>query len=178
MILINEWLPNPKGTDAEGEWIELRNSGAEAANLKGWALQAGSGKKYILKEATIAPGGYALVPRSESRLSLKNEGGAIALYDPAGALRDEASFAGSAPEGMSWSRSGERFSFAAPTPGAANIAPPPPQTLASVSGDLPPPPHASLLSVSALGAAVALAITCTVVLAVKKDETLSKLFFG
>jgi hypothetical protein len=178
MILINEWLPNPDGADADGEWIELWNNGAEALNIKGWALQPGSGKKYVLRERIIAPGGYATVHRSESKISLKNTGGEITLYDPSGAKRDTASFVGSAPSGLSYSRGEKIFSFVSPTPGAKNIVPETASMSASIAENILFPSHAPLVTVVALALAVGVILAYTAVLTIKKDETLSKLFFG
>ena len=41
MVFINEWLPNPNGADAKGEFIELWNSGNAPINLSGWSVVCG-----------------------------------------------------------------------------------------------------------------------------------------
>lgn len=121
MLYINEWLPNPAGSDAEGEWIELYNGGQDAVSLSGWTIAAKGGKKFFLSNKTIDAGGYLLLPRPETKLTLHNEDGELALFDNKGNLADNASFLGSAPEGKSYSRSGEDvFVFAEPTPGRVN----------------------------------------------------------
>ncbi|MFN7088246.1 MAG: lamin tail domain-containing protein, partial [Candidatus Paceibacteria bacterium] len=38
VLVVNEFMPNPKGNDAEGEWIELKNTGADRINLLNWQL--------------------------------------------------------------------------------------------------------------------------------------------
>ena len=43
MVSISEWLPNPKGKDADGEWFELVNTGDTDINLSGWRIAAGGG---------------------------------------------------------------------------------------------------------------------------------------
>ena len=48
MIFINEWLSNPTGADAKGEFIELWNNGNAPVNLNGWTLQVDSKKKFKL----------------------------------------------------------------------------------------------------------------------------------
>mgnify|MGYP001577829346 CR=1 FL=1 len=53
MLRINEWLPNPEGADADGEWIELLNGGPEAVHTRGWSLGNASGKKIQLREREI-----------------------------------------------------------------------------------------------------------------------------
>ena len=126
MIYINEWLPNPVGNDAAGEFIELYNSGAAAASLDGYALGDGAKKTFSLAGYSIPPGGYLVLKKAQDKLSLKNTDGAVLLYGPGGQVVDSASFAGAAPEGKSFSRVDygtapiAHFAFAYPTPGAAN----------------------------------------------------------
>src|SRR3989338_6477825 len=48
MVQISEWLPNPAGADAEGEWIELWNSGQESVPLQGWRLTDAAGRSFRL----------------------------------------------------------------------------------------------------------------------------------
>ena len=78
----------------------------------------------------IDPNGYLLLPRSETKLSLKNTDGKIFLYDAVGAQVDQSAFDGSAPEGESFNRVGYRadansaaiqqFVWGKPTPGTKN----------------------------------------------------------
>src|ERR1044072_9712380 len=121
MVTISEWLPNPVGSDTKGEWVELRNGSAASVSLSGWRLTA-DGKKFFALRGAIAPGGYLVVPRSASKLSLQNTDGKLALYDAAGRLADHAEFRGAAPEGKSANHQGETAVFANPTPAAANAA--------------------------------------------------------
>ncbi|MBI5220457.1 MAG: lamin tail domain-containing protein [Candidatus Liptonbacteria bacterium] len=118
MILINEWLPNPKGNDARGEWVELVNTGDAPVNLQNWQLAVN--KKSVALDGVIAPHGYALLARSETKLTLGNQGGAVSLYAAGGQLADQAAFLGAASEGRSFSRFGNHFRFSEPTPGRAN----------------------------------------------------------
>jgi hypothetical protein len=126
MIYINEWLPNPVGNDAAGEFIELYNSGASAANLDGYALGDGAKKTFKLDGYGIPAGGYLVLKHAQDKLALKNTGGALLLYGPSGEVVDRASFIGAAPEGESYSRVDysaapiTHFAFVSPTPGAAN----------------------------------------------------------
>ncbi|MEK7212737.1 MAG: lamin tail domain-containing protein [Patescibacteria group bacterium] len=123
MVLINEWLPNPEGADADGEWLELINSGDSAANLSGWKLVNSSGKKFIFGADTVSAHGYLLLPRSRTKLTLKNQNEHIMLYNAQGRVADESSFPGSAPEGMSLSRVDNGFVWASPTPMGVNSLP-------------------------------------------------------
>ena len=103
MVFLNEWLPNPTGSDTKGEFIELWNGGSSPVNLNGWILQADGKKKFRLF-GTIKADGYLLLPRSETKLSLKNTDGKLVLFDAAGRLADQPAFEGSAPEGKSFNR--------------------------------------------------------------------------
>lgn len=179
MVLINEWLPNPIGSDADGEWIELWNGGEAAVNLRGWSLKTASGKKFVLGNREIGENDYLLLRRSESKLTLKNQDGAVILYDEAGRLAHEASFLGSAPEGKSISRVGEDFIFSEPTPGKANNIN---LAASAVHGAYPLSqplnPGLSRLSFLELLIGSSLIIAAFVIVILKKNENLSQLFFG
>lgn len=126
MIFINEWLPNPVGPDAAGEFIELYNSGGAAAGLNGWFLKTEKDKKFLLAGRSIPAHGYLLLRRSVTKLPLRNADGELSLYAPNGTLADRGSFPGSAPERKSFSRvdyqvgPAQHFAFVDPTPDAAN----------------------------------------------------------
>ena len=126
MIYINEWFSNPVGPDASGEFVELYNSAHAAAHLDGWSLKASAKKAYPLTRRTIAPRGYLLLMRSETKLALKNSDETLSLYDASGRLADQSSFVGAAPEGKSFSRINygsadvQHFAFMTSTPDAAN----------------------------------------------------------
>lgn len=121
MVLINEWLPNPAGADAAGEWIELRNSGTGAVDISGWQMKT-SGDSKIVLSGQINPGEYLVLRRTETRFVLKNSDESVSLYDAGGKLIDQSSFLGSAQEGKSFSRltNGRGFAWFDPTPGAQN----------------------------------------------------------
>jgi hypothetical protein len=126
MLYINEWLPNPVGNDATGEFVELFNSGNTVASLRGYTLDTGAKKNFSLTGYAIPPGGYLVLKRTQTKLALKNTDGALSLYGPNGQPIDQASFAGSAPEGKSFSRinydasPAQHFVFTDPTPGGRN----------------------------------------------------------
>ena len=126
MLYINEWLPNPVGNDAAGEFIELYNDGSAAVSLGGYTLSDGAKKKFSLSGYSIPPGGYLVLKKEEDKLALKNTDGALLLYGPDGQVVDTANFAGAAPEGKSFSRVDygsspiAHFAFEYPTPGAVN----------------------------------------------------------
>ena len=87
MLFINEWLPNPVGNDIKGEFIELFNDNTASVNLDGWNLKNEAGKQFKLS-GIIGPQGYLVLSRSKTKLALKNDGGALFLYDPQGVLQD------------------------------------------------------------------------------------------
>jgi len=202
MVYINEWLPNPAGNDAQGEWVELFNSGSSSVSLDGWIIKTGGGltslttgtRKYNLK-GTVGAGGstqlttseYLLLKRTDTRLVLRNTDEKLFLYDATGKLVDESGFLGSAPEGKSFSRSALRslgegrqsFVWSDPTPGAANkIALN--NSIASNNYPTNIPLNENLGAVEfwsmLLGAAVVL--TAIVVFVLKRNDGLSKLFFA
>jgi hypothetical protein len=181
MVFISEWLPNPKGEDAKGEWIEISNSSNSQVDLIGWRLTA-DGKKFFTLNGTIAPSARIVLSRSETKISLKNTDGRLALYDNQGRLVDQVSFLGTAPEGESVNRvlgSSSTF-FSRPTPGGANA------TLGlntlvydnkyPLNTPLNPPASAmSNLVGYLLGTALALAVAIMFIL--KSHEELSHIFF-
>jgi hypothetical protein len=126
MIYINEWLPNPVGNDATGEFIELYNNGAAEASLNGYTLSDGAKKRFSLSGYSVPANGYLVLKKAQDKLSLKNTDGAVLLYGPDGQVVDQANFAGAAPEGKSFARVDygtapiAHFAFEYPTPGAAN----------------------------------------------------------
>ena len=199
MIFLNEWLPNPVGPDAAGEFVELYNNATTTAILRGWRLGTGTAtttsdgaqaivaartKPSLLTGVSVPGGGYRVLRHGDDGLSLKNTDGAVLLYGPDGTVADAAAFAGSAPEGKSFSRigygagGGQRFVFTDPTPGAAN-APVDDAVHALYYPEgvpLNPKPTGTVIAVSALGLAALIALSF--VYALKKSDHLSHLVFG
>jgi len=131
MIFIDEWLPNPVGPDANGEFVELWNNGNALTDLGGWTLR--TDKKKFKLSGSIRANEYLVLPRSKTKLALKNTDGVLFLYDAAGKLVDQSTFVGSAPEGESFDRANynvydktsihntiQQFVWGKPTPGAKN----------------------------------------------------------
>ena len=133
-IFINEWLPNPIGSDTckvncgwNIEFVELVNNGAAPVSLNEWSLwTGGKAKKLSLSGFVVPAHGYVIVKKPAVKISLKNNDGGLWLYGPDGALADAAAFKGVAPEGKSFSRIDygaadiQHFAFVDPTPDAAN----------------------------------------------------------
>lgn len=140
MVLINEWLPNPDGADAKGEFVELFNNAGVPVSLAGWTMRASGKKVFLLGARTIAARGYLVLTHAETKLLLKNTGESLFLYDAEGRLADQSFYVGAAPSGQSFSRvqyqasrpglgdggigvpgaAPQAFTWAPPTPGAAN----------------------------------------------------------
>ena len=200
MVFINEWFPNPDGADAKGEFIELFNNGNAAVSLNGWTMKATAKKTFVFGAQTIASHGYLVLTHAATKLSLKNTGETISLYDASGRLVDQSSYLGSAPSGQSFSRiyypggaNNDRggavvpqsFAWGTPTPGTPNKV----DLHNNISANNYPagvPLNTAdflhgvsgvaiffmmLLGISAILAAL-------VVYSLKSDENLSKLFFG
>jgi hypothetical protein len=179
MVLINEWLSNPSGRDTDGEWVELFNGGQEKADLRDWSLGTGNGKRFTLTGYEINGGSYLLLRRGETKLTLRNSSETLSLYDSTGRLIDQSSFPGSAPEGKSLNREGETFVFADPTPGAPNGLRHAEQA-ENIAYPFREPLHSPLPSTAFLellfGSSFFLALF--VVMIIKRNEDISKLFFS
>lgn len=120
MVIINEWLPNPLGTDSGQEWVELWNNGASAVNLSGWTL-SNSKKTYKLGDKTIAPGGFLVLNTKSTGFILRNQDETLTLKRTDGKMESQSGFAGSALEGKSWARNGMGYTWADLSPGKENI---------------------------------------------------------
>lgn len=177
-VVVNEWLPNPVGPDAEGEWLELFNDSDHSVSLSGWSVENGSGKRIKLGNLQIGPGEYLVLYRKDTKLVLRNRDEALLLYNTQGEVVGRAEFLGSVPEGKSVSRVGGDFLVTEPTPGAANIL-----VGAEIAADPNPigiPLNRQLASADVIGISLSLGvlISAAVFFAVKQHGRLSQLFFG
>ena len=183
MVFINEWLPNPAGSDAAGEFVELFNKGASATDLSGWRLATENGKQFPLDGYEILPQGYLVLRKSTTKLTLRNSDGAVSLYAPGGALADRAEFRGAAPEGKSFSRANydagpeTHFAWTVSTPGAANALPAAPsiERFAPAYG-APIGPQFTAADFFAIMIGVAALVSGIIFYVVKKHEDLAELF--
>jgi hypothetical protein len=111
-IIISEFLPDPEGSDLEGEWIELKNVGEEEANLIEWSLDdsEGGSRPYKFKlETPVKPGEFYVVDRKESGIALNNNFDSVRLFNPFGDLVNSV-FYEETFEGKSYAR-GENNKF-------------------------------------------------------------------
>ena len=114
---------SPEQDEQQTEWIEIRNAGGESVNLKGLQLTSGTKSKpgdpkqrYVLGEATVAPGAYAVIgigtPDSYKDLDLPamaahcgekkyawlvNGGDGVAIRDEKGDVIDEVVYGTESP---------------------------------------------------------------------------------
>ena len=94
--------------DDRGEWIEITNAGAVAADLRGWELHSANDAGYVVRQSIVVPpNGAVILARAAgaasgaravavySGIALANGADWLALRDPEGTTRD--SVAWSAP---------------------------------------------------------------------------------
>ncbi len=184
MIYINEWFPNPVGSDASGEFVELFNAGNARINLDGWSLwTGGKSKKASLDHEAISARGYLVLKKPQVKISLKNASGGLWLYGPAGALIDHAAFAGDAPEGKSFSRVDysaaniQHFAFVDPTPGAPNETINNEVSVRAYPQGVPINVQVSRASLFGLILGVAVVMLAAWAIIIYKNENLSKFIF-
>ena len=119
-IMFNEIYPNPP--DESAEFIELKNASGFAGTSLGWKIKDASGDEYNLPDKEIANGVLWIIPKLESGISLNNDGEALSIINPAGAIAATLAIP-AAPESQSYARSGaESFEWTtAITAGAENV---------------------------------------------------------
>lgn len=125
-IIINEVLPNPEGSDIEGEFIELYNQGSEDIDLEGWQIDDSSSTYTISSDdytsTVILADSYFVIYRDISGISLNNTGGeTISLYQPNEELLDTVTYSESASEGQSYNLANNSWNWSIEvTPGEEN----------------------------------------------------------
>jgi DNA/RNA endonuclease YhcR with UshA esterase domain len=122
-VVINEFMPDPDGSDDE-EWIELYNRGGARVLLLDWRLDdsEGGSRAYSVKDAVwIEAGAYYVFERADTGLALNNNTDAVRLFAPDGQGVDTVEYEG-AKEGLSYAlgAAGQWAWSTAPTPGGAN----------------------------------------------------------
>jgi DNA/RNA endonuclease YhcR with UshA esterase domain len=123
-IIINEFLPNPEGSD-EKEWIELKNISNEEINLSGWQIDdsEGGSRSHTIPEGTlINPNGFLLLERQKTKIALNNTTDSVRLFNNTGDLISQIDYEG-AKEGLSYAleKNGNWFWSKAHTPGQENV---------------------------------------------------------
>lgn len=137
-LVINEMLPAPYDFDWNGdgvadyrdEWVEIHNPLNRPVGLGGWRLADSSGRAFDFPLGmSIAAGGFVVVHRQQTDLSLDNEGDSLTLTHPNGAVIDTASYSHSPGYDQSWCRLPDGTSTwnddCGPSPGEPNWEIPP-----------------------------------------------------
>lgn len=123
-VVINEILPSPTGEDAKEEWIEIFNKNNEGVDLSGWQIAdtVGSIHIYTFPEGTlIGPGGFLVLSRPTTKITLNNDGDGIQLLQPDGIVLDNISYH-EAAVGQSYNRINGGFVWSTTlTPGSINV---------------------------------------------------------
>jgi len=125
-VFISEILPSPQGPDIENEWIELYNKNSFEINISDWKIEDEQGKtnSYIFpKNTKIAPHGFLVLKRSQSKITLQNDKDSLLLSNNCGEIVDTISY-DSTVLGNSFAKPNS-FSIPAqwtktPTPGTIN----------------------------------------------------------
>jgi hypothetical protein len=94
-VIINELYPKP--SDEQSEWIELYNTGNESVSLNLWKLENTEGEKksfIINASAIIQPKGFLLFPKSQTGITMRNDGDTIRLLDQNNTTIDSQNFQG------------------------------------------------------------------------------------
>lgn len=104
-MIIEDFLPNPAGNDADGEYITLFNDEAARRDLAGWKITDESGKSYPFS-GFLNPGERVKLSYTATKITLNNNGEKISLFDARGQVIDELSYVGSAAEGVIITRDG------------------------------------------------------------------------
>lgn len=141
-LVITEIMYDPSSgetDEVQTEWVEIRNVGPQAVNLKGLQISSGTrGKlhdavqRFVLPEAVVAPGDYAIIavgtPPCYANLGLPamaahcdedkyawltNSGDSVAIRDAKGGVIDEVVYSADAPW-PSVNRSGASIQFEPP----------------------------------------------------------------
>ncbi|RKH46992.1 endonuclease [Corallococcus sp. AB050B] len=110
-VFINEVLLNEPGSDVNGEFVELVNSGTAAVDLGGWTVSDGTGVRHTFASGTTVAAGKAVVvfggaagipsgtvgavAASTGMLNLGNSGDTVTVKNSAGTVVDTATFASS-----------------------------------------------------------------------------------
>lgn len=106
-VVINEIYPNPLGSDTLDEFIELTNLSNKEIDLYNWSIEDASSKVYTFLNITILPNEYLVFERSQTKISLNNDGDAVILKDSDGTIIDETEYSENFTEDESFARSEE-----------------------------------------------------------------------
>lgn len=123
-VIINEIIPNPTGSDSENEWIELYNRSDHDIDISNWFLddeENGSKPCIFPKETILHAEGYLVIPITDSKISLNNDGDRVRMFKPDLTMVEEIGYS-EAIEGESYSRFDDNWLWTdVPSKGNANV---------------------------------------------------------
>lgn len=104
-IIINEFLPDPEGSDDGNEWIELKNKSDHTVSLLGWRIddEDGGSKSYTFGDISIGAESFLLLKNDKTNITLNNSADAVRLMNPSGAEYEKTPYTKIAPN-QSWAR--------------------------------------------------------------------------
>lgn len=123
-LLLSEVLPNPNGTDAGNEFIELYNSLSEAAPLIGCRIELGNGDYFVFTEdIEVAPESYHVVTDDYTKLTLINsQSQTIYLLGEDMAEVSTTTYPADLDDDQSWAIFDDEYATTyTPTPGTVNV---------------------------------------------------------
>ncbi len=120
-VRFNEVFANPKGDEAEGEFIELYNNSLTEVILDGLHIKDASqtGDYTFPKGTVIEAQGYFLLTRGASKISLNNSNETLTLSTSVGTLLDSMNYT-KTKENISLNYTPTSWRGGPPTPGAPN----------------------------------------------------------
>lgn len=123
LLMITEILPNPSGSDAGNEFIELYNADTEAVSLKNYQLAIGA-KTYALPDQSLPPEAYLTLSDIDLGGSLPNTTGLPMWLMTIRDIEVAAVPAyANAKDDVSWAFIDGQWQYTyVPTPGEANVA--------------------------------------------------------
>jgi hypothetical protein len=120
-IIFNEILPNPKGSDKENEWIELKNDSDKAIDISNWSISDLSKRIFkIPKDKKLGPKEIIVFKSKETKIILNNDKETLFLKDDKNNLIDSLSY-NNAPENKSFCKIENQWQWCSIlTPGKEN----------------------------------------------------------
>ena len=143
-VVINELYPKP--SDEQSEWIELYNTGSESVSLNLWKLENTTGEKktfIINASAIIQAHAFLVFSKSQTGITMGNDGDTIKLIDQNNTTIDSQSFLGILGYNTSIGRTadgaGVWSTCTTSTPETKNSCPEPTTTPTPLASDTPTP---------------------------------------
>lgn len=139
-VIINEFIPDPDGSDDGQEWIELKNTSDHAVSLNGWKLDdiEGGSSPYTFVTETIASESFLILSNGITKITLNNTNDSVRLINPEGAVTDQTSYTKTVT-GKSFARDSKNNWYIStnPTPNEENEAAQTGNTAQGTATDVP-----------------------------------------